>query len=153
MLLTRFVHFFAMCLWLGGMVAAMVMAIAAQSESVSSRLSLFRVLGKVYSFVIGPSAIVTVLTGVALTMSMTQQTGADTASMGTWVMELTGLLAGIVVLFAGLPTATKLGRLADMADESGPPPAFERMRKRLDVISYVVVALFVLSLFFGTAVQ
>jgi uncharacterized membrane protein len=153
MLLTRFVHFFAMCLWLGAMVAAMVMAIAAQSESVSSRLSLFRVLGKVYSFVIGPSAIVTVLTGVALTMSMTQQTGADTASMGTWVMELTGLLAGIVVLFAGLPTATKLGRLAHMVDESGPPPALERMRKRLDVIAYVVAALFVLSLFFGTAVQ
>ena len=153
MLLTRFVHFFAMCLWLGAMVATMVMAIVAQSESVSSRLSLFRVLGKVYSSVIGPSAIVTVLTGVALTMSMTQQTGADTASMGTWVMELTGLLAGIVVLFAGLPTATRLGRLADMADASGPPPALERMRKRLAVIAYVVAALFVLSLFFGTAVQ
>lgn len=153
MLITRFAHFFGMCLWLGGMVAAMVMAIAARSESAPSRMALFRVLGKTYSYVIGPSAVVTVLTGVALTMSLTQQRAAAGGSVGTWVMEVTGLLAGVVVLFAGLPTAAKLSRVVELAGEGSPPPAFERLRKRLAVIAHIVAVLAVVSLFFGTAVR
>ena len=153
MLLARFAHFFGMCLWLGGMVAAMVIAVAARSESVSSRVSLFRLLGRVYSFVIGPGAILTLLSGVALTMSMGQATGGGTGSLGTWVMQATGLLAGGLVLFAGLPTATKLARVADMVDENGPPPIFDRLRKRLAAVAHAVAVLTVLALYFGTVVR
>ncbi len=153
MLLIRFAHFFGMCLWLGGMVAAMVIAVAARSESVSSRVSLFRVLGRVYSFVIGPGAIVTLLSGVALMMSTGQATVGGTASFGTWVMEATGLLAGALILFAGIPTATKLARVADMADENGPPPIFDRLRKRLAAVAHTVAVLAVLSMYFGTVVR
>ncbi len=153
MLLTRFVHFFGMCLWLGGMVAAMVIAVAARSESVSSRVSLFHVLGKVYSFVIGPGAIVTLLSGVGLMMYPAEATVGGTGSLGTWVMEATGLLAGALVLFAGLPTATRLARVADMADENGLPPIFDRLRKRLAVVAHSVAVLAVLALYFGTVVQ
>jgi len=42
MLLVRFAHFFGMCLWLGGMVAAMVIAVAARSESVVEGLRVSR---------------------------------------------------------------------------------------------------------------
>lgn len=153
MLLTRFAHFFGMCLWLGGMVAAMVIAVAARSESVSSRVSLFHVLGRVYSFVIGPGAVVTLLTGVGLMMSTAQPTAGETGSFGTWVMEATGLLAGALVLFAGLPTATKLARVADLADENGPPPIFDRLRKRLAAVAHTVAVLAVLSMYFGTVVR
>ena len=153
MLLTRFAHFFGMCLWLGGMVAAMVIAVAARSESVSSRVSLFHVLGRVYSFVIGPGAILTLLSGVALTMSMGQATVGGTGSLGTLVMQATGLLAGGLVLFAGLPTATKLARVADMVDENGPPPIFDRLRKRLAAVAHAVAVLTVLALYFGTVVR
>ncbi len=131
----------------------MVIAVAARSESVSSRVSLFHVLGKVYSFVIGPGAIVTLLTGVALTMSAAQAPVGGTGSLGTWVMEATGLLAGALVLFAGLPTATKLARVADMADENGLPPIFDRLRKRLAAVAHSVAVLAVLALYFGTVVQ
>ncbi len=153
MLLTRFVHFFGMCLWLGGMVAAMVIAVAGRSESVSSRVCLFHVLGRVYSFVIGPGAVVTLLSGVGLMMSTAQATVGETGSLGTWVMEATGLLAGALVLFAGLPTAAKLARVADMADEDGLPPIFDRLRKRLAVVAHAVAVLAVLSLYFGTVVR
>ncbi len=153
MLLVRFAHFFGMCLWLGGMVAAMVIAVAARSESVSSRVSAFHVLGRVYSFVIGPGAIVTLLSGVALTMSMAQATVGGTGSLGTGVMQATGLLAGALVFFAGLPTATKLARVADMADENGPPPIFDRLRKRLAAVAHSVAVLAVLALYFGTVVR
>ena len=131
----------------------MVIAVAARSESVSSRVSLFHVLGRVYSFVIGPGAIVTLLSGVALTMSMAQATVGGTGSLGTWVMQATGLLAGALVLFAGLPTATKLARVADMADENGLPPIFDRLRKRLAAVAHAVAVLTVLALYFGTVVQ
>ncbi len=153
MLLIRFAHFFGMCLWLGGMVAAMVIAVAARSESVSSRVSLFRVLGRVYSFVIGPGAIVTLLSGVGLMMSSAQATVGGTASFGTWVMEATGLLAGALILFAGIPTATKLARVADMADENGLPPIFDRLQKRLAAVAHSVAVLALLALYFGTVVQ
>lgn len=153
MLLTRFAHFFGMCLWLGGMVAAIVIAVAARSESVSSRVSLFHVLGRVYSFVIGPGAIVTLLSGVALTMSMAQSTVGGTGGPGTWVMQATGLLAGGLVLFAGLPTATKLARVADMMDENGPPLIFDRLRKRLAAVTYAVAVLAIASLYFGTVMR
>jgi hypothetical protein len=135
------------------MVAAMVIAVAARSESVSSRVSLFRVLGKVYSFVIGPGAVVTLLTGVGLMMSTAQPTAGETGSFGTWVMEATGLLAGALVLFAGLPTAIKLARVADLADENGPPPIFDRLRKRLAAVAHTVAVLAVLSMYFGTVVR
>ena len=153
MLLTRFAHFFGLCLWLGGMVAAMVIAVAARSESVSSRVSLFHVLGRVYSLVIGPGAIVTLLSGVALMMSMAQTTVGGTVSLGTWVMQASGLLAGALVLFAGLPTATKLARVADMADENGLPPIFDRLRKRLAAVAHSVAVLAILALYFGTVVR
>ena len=153
MLITRFAHFFGMCLWLGAMVAAMVLAITARSETAPSRVFVFRLLAKVYSSVIGPSAVLTVVTGGMLTMSMAQRGATEAARLGTWVMEVTGLLAGVVVLFGSLPTATKLGRLADLSDQTSPPPAFERLRKRLIVMAHVAAALFVVSLFFGSAVR
>ncbi|MFB3110398.1 MAG: hypothetical protein ACE10G_00020, partial [Gemmatimonadales bacterium] len=74
-------------------------------------------------------------------------------SLGTWVMQATGLLAGALVLFAGLPTATKLARVADMADENALPPIFDRLRKRLAAVAHAVAVLTVLALYFGTVVQ
>ena len=143
--LARFAHFFGMCLWLGGMVAAMVIAVAARSESVSSRVSLFHLLGRVYSIVIGPGAILTLLSGVALTMSMGQATVGGTGSLGTWVMQATGLLAGGLVLFAGLPTATKLARVADMVDENARVSSERRVSWQTATASRAVVRPSILS--------
>ena len=153
MLLTRFAHFFGMCLWLGGMVGAMVLAVAARSETGPARAMLHRVLDKIYSFVIGPGALLTLLTGIALTMSLTQGAGGRPLGLGTWVMQGTGLLAGVLILFAGLPTATKLARLSVKLEEGGSSPAFERASKRLVVVGHVAAVLTVLSLYFGTAVR
>jgi hypothetical protein len=131
------------------MVGAMVLAVAAGSETGPARAMLYRVIGKMYSFVIGPGTMLTLLTGIALTMTLTQGAGG----LGMWVMQVTGLLAGVLILFAGLPTATKLARLSVKLEEGGSSPAFERTRKRLVVVAHVAAVLTVLSLYFGTAVR
>ncbi len=132
---------------------AMVLAVAARSETGPARAMLYRVLGKIYSFVIGPGALVTLLTGIALTMSLTQGVDGRALGLGVWVMQVTGLLAGVLVLFAGLPTAAKLARLSVKLEVGGSSPAFERTRKRLAVVAHVAAVLTVLSLYFGTAVR
>ncbi len=132
---------------------AMVLAVAARSETGPARAMLHRVLDKIYSFVIGPGALLTLLTGIALTMSLTQGAGGRPLGLGTWVMQGTGLLAGVLILFAGLPTATKLARLSVKLEEGGSSPAFERASKRLVVVGHVAAVLTVLSLYFGTAVR
>ena len=131
----------------------MVLAVAARSETGLARAILHRVLGKLYAFVIGPGAMLTVLTGIPLTMSLTQDAGGRALGLGTLVMQGAGLLAGVLILFAGLPTATKLARLSVKLEEGGSSPAFERTRKRLVVVGHVAAVLVVLSLYFGTVVR
>jgi hypothetical protein len=63
-----------------------------------------------------------------------------------WVMVLLGLAAGLLVLFVGLPTATRVGALAVASGKGELPPAFDLYRKRLMVVSWVSGALAVAAL-------
>ena len=154
MLLMRFVHFLGMSLWIGGMVAAMVLSANAKSATGVERNAAFRWAGRMYSLIVGPGALLTVITGLALTMSLAQRGASQVmAHPSIWVMQVTGLAAGVLVLFLALPTAATMARMADAAADGELPPSFGGKQRRLSVVVHLVAVLVVLSLYFGTAVR
>ncbi len=99
---------------------------------------------------IGLGAVLAVATGVLLTMDLASAAGGSALGQPRiWVMQLTGLIGGLMVLFLGLPVATRMSALAVPNDAGELPPAFERYRRRQAVVSSVAGALAVLSLFSG----
>jgi putative copper export protein len=154
MLLMRFVHLLAMSVWIGGLFSGLVIAGQARVQTGLARKSSYGLLGKVYSIVIGPAVLITTVTGIALTMSVAQQVGSS--AMGhprLWVMQVTGLLAGVLALFVELPSASGLARLAGSLDEGATSPAFERLQRRLSTVSQLVAVLFIVAMYFATAVR
>ncbi|HXV86119.1 MAG TPA: DUF2269 family protein [Gemmatimonadales bacterium] len=143
----RVLHLLGQALWIGGALAAMVMALAARQETVPVRAAVFRLLARVHSTVIAPGALVTVLTGLWLTMSLARQgMGARLGDPGIAAMQALGLLAGLLVLLVGLPTAAKLARVADPGPDGTLSPAVERLRRRQAMVSSVAGALAILAL-------
>lgn len=143
-----FIHLLGSALWIGGALAAMVVAVNARTEDGQVRAAAFRLLAPVHTMVIGPGALLAVASGLLLTMQLMTGTAAELmAAPRIWVMQGAGLLGGLLVLFVGLPTAVKIGGLA-VADASGAlPEAFERYRRRQAVVSSVAGALALVSLF------
>ena len=148
MLLTTFVHLLGMSLWIGGMVAAMVLSFNSKRETGRTRQAALEWMGRIYSLIVGPGALVTVVTGLALTMSMAQRMGSEVmARPGMWIMQATGLLAGLLVLFVALPTAKGLSRVAAAAGDGELPQLFGQMQQRLSIVVHVVAVLVIISLF------
>lgn len=154
MLIMRFIHFLGMCLWIGGMVAAMVVVVNTRSEHGAAKRMGLRLVGKLYSLVIGPGTFLTVLMGLFLTMSLAQRSAsAVMARPGIWVMQVTGLLAGVLVLFVGLPTAMNLARIASASDDGELPSLAARLQKRLSIVAHVSAVLIMVALYFAVVVQ
>ncbi|MBI3983634.1 MAG: DUF2269 family protein [Gemmatimonadetes bacterium] len=143
----RFLHMLGQSLWIGGAIAAMVLAIASREEVLSTRAGVFRLLGRVHSLVIAPGALLTVLSGLWLTMSMVRQgRGAELGEPGVAAMQLCGLVGGALALLVGLPTAGSLARAAEPGPDGQLPPVFERLRKRQAVVSSVAGVLALIAL-------
>ena len=71
-MLIRFVHFLGISLWLGGAVAAMVLAFSARPEPPAARAVAYRLLAKIHGMVIGTGAILTVVSGLVLSGQLVQ---------------------------------------------------------------------------------
>jgi hypothetical protein len=147
----RFVHFLGYAMWIGGAMAAMLLAINSRRESVEVRAGVFRLLTQVQTLIVGLGALLTLGTGVLWSMAMVQDGGQDAAAatVGTWIMQGTGLLGGVLVLLVTVPTAVKLGGLAVTTEEGTMLPAFEYYRRRQAAVSLTAGILAVLSLFTG----
>lgn len=127
--------------------AAMALAILSRGEAPPVRAGVYRLLGRVQATLIAPGALLTVLSGLWLTMSLVRSgMGAALGRPGLATMQGAGLVAALLVLLISLPTAGQLARAA-VPDESGQlPPAFERLRKRQALISSIAGALAILAL-------
>ena len=148
MTLVKFVHVLGCAMWIGGWVAGVIFASSVEGASADTRASTFRALGRLHATVIGLGALLVVGTGVVLTMNMNAGgLGALMQAPRLWVMVLTGLAGGLLVIFVVLPTATRATALAVVTKNGELPPAFETYRRRLSTVSAVAGALAVLSLF------
>ena len=145
--LVLFVHIFGTAMWIGGGLAGMLLAFAAREEDVQTRAAAFRILGRMHTMIIGLGALLVLGSGVILTMTMYSGGLGDLFSEPKlWVMIVTGLIAGLIVLFVGLPTAARLTALSVASDKGTMPPAFEIYRKRQAVVSSIAGVLAVVAL-------
>jgi hypothetical protein len=146
--LIRFVHLLGVALWIGGGLAAMLIAIRSRSEAPEVRAGVYRLLTSVQTLVIGLGALLAVVSGIVLTMNLsTRGAGALMAQPRLWVMQGAGLLGGLLVFFVQLPIAVKLGGLAFTDDTGNLPAAFARVQRRSAFVSATAGTLAVIALF------
>lgn len=147
MAFAQFLHLLGQALWIGGGLAAMTLAIASRNEDPAVKAGVYRLLARLNGVVIAPGALITVLSGLWLTMTMARRgRGAELGEPGLAVMQGLGIVAGILVLLVALPTGNLLARVAEPDQTGRFPPVFERLRKRQAIVSSIAGALAVLAL-------
>lgn len=154
MLLMRFVHFVGISLWIGGAVAAFAVAMAVRGQPASVRMPMWPVLARVHGAVIAPGALVTVASGLLLTMTLTNRGMGDMLMRpGMVVMQIVGIVAAGLALFVGVPTANQLAVIAERHEGEEIPPHAVQLRKRQAVVSSVAGVLALLAMYFAVAVR
>jgi hypothetical protein len=145
--LVVFAHLLGCAMWIGGWMAGVVFTSSVADEPPQVRAGVFRIVGRLHTMVIGFGALLVVGTGVVLVMNMDAGGwGALIQDAKLWVMVLSGLVGGLLVIFVGLPTATRVAALAVVTKTGGLPPALETYRKRLDLVSAIAGGLAVVAL-------
>jgi hypothetical protein len=146
-----FLHLLGFTMWLGGGVAVMVAGVASSREDRAALGAVVRAQAAVYKAIIGPGALLAVLSGLILTFSVSARIG-ELVGFSIWllIMQAAGVLGALIVLLIGLPTAAKLSRL----DPVGPGAAFfDELRQRQRVVGSVAGTLALLALVAGALVR
>jgi hypothetical protein len=146
-----FLHLLGFTMWLGGGLAVMVAGVASKREERAGVGAVVRTQAAVYKAIIGPGALLAVLSGLMLTFSVSARIG-ELVGFSLWllIMQGAGVLGALVVLLIGLPTAAKLSRL----DPVGPGAAyFDELRQRQRVVGSVSGTLALVALVAGALVR
>ena len=141
-----FLHLLGFTMWLGGALSTMFAGIAARDESRTALGAVVRAQAAVQRVVIGPGSLITILSGLMLTLNLTNRFG-ETEGVGPWlaVMQVTGLAAGLLTLFVTVPTSARLARL----DPETHAAAFDQLRKRLKLAASISGSLGLIALLAG----
>jgi hypothetical protein len=141
-----FLHLLGFTMWLGGSIGAMFAAIAAKVETRQGLGAVVRAQASVQRLIIGPGALITVLSGLMLTLNVNSRFGEpETAGPWLMVMQVTGLIAGLLTLFVIVPTGARLARM----DPETHAAAFDRLRKRVRVVAMASGTLGLIALLAG----
>jgi hypothetical protein len=146
-----FLHLLGFTMWLGGALAVMVAGVAARREDRAGLGAVARSQAATYKAVIAPGAILAVLSGLILTFNVSARMG-ELVGFNLWlvVMQGAGVLAALLVLLIGLPTAARLARL----DPEGQGAAyFDELRQRQKIVGSVAGVLALLALVAGALVR
>jgi hypothetical protein len=146
-----FLHLLGFTMWLGGGLAVMVAGVASKREERAGMGAVVRAQAAVYKAIIGPGALLAVLSGLILTFSVSARMG-ELVGFSVWllIMQGAGVLGALIVLLIGLPTAAKLSRL----DPVGSGAAyFDELRQRQRVVGSVSGTLALLALVAGALVR
>jgi hypothetical protein len=142
----RFIHYFAFAIWLGGAFASMIAGMSMKRMDRAVWGAVVDTQAAIYRLLVGPGAIVVILSGIIMTMSMYQ--GMSGVVMSPWLgtMQGAGLLGALVTLLGAMPAAMKLSRLEPV----GPSAAhFDQLRIRLAITSSIGGTLALIALFAG----
>jgi uncharacterized membrane protein len=125
-----FVHMVGQVAWLGGAMAAMAVAMAAKRERPEMMGMVARLQAAIYRALVGPGALLTVVSGFMLTLQLYSMVTA--VGLSHWLMAMQGLgvVAGLIALIHTVPTSAKLSRLEPTGTTA---TAFTVIRKRLIV--------------------
>lgn len=144
-----FVHIMGFVAWLGGGLAVMLSGISAKYFPPDQRLAVYRVMSVVSRSLIGPGAVLVVVSGVVLSVPY-----FSSATVPAWLMakQALGLLGAIVVIAIVMPTAARLGRL-DIDARGELPEAFASLRKRQAIFATVAGVFALLALVAATVLR
>jgi hypothetical protein len=141
-----FVHIIGFVAWLGGGLAVMLSGITAKYFAPEQRLAVYRIMSVVTRNLIGPGAVLVVLSGLILSVPYIKN-----ATVPTWLMAMQtlGLLGAIVAVAIVTPTAARLGRL-EMDARGELPESFAGLRRRQVIFATLAGVLGLLALLSGT---
>jgi len=141
-----FLHILGFVAWLGGGLSVMLAGITAKYFPPEQRLAVYRIMGVVSRSLIGPGAVVVVLSGFVLSVPFFRE-----AMVPSWLlaMQALGLLGAIVAIGIVMPTAARLARLE--VDARGElPESFAGLRRRQAVFATLAGVLALTALLAGT---
>jgi hypothetical protein len=141
-----FLHLLGFTMWLGGALSTMFAGIAARGESRTALGAVVRAQAAVQRVVIGPGSLITILSGLMLTLNLTNRFG-ETGGVGPWlgVMQVTGLAAGLLTLLVTVPKSARLARL----DPEVHAAAFDQLRKQVRLVASISASLGLIALLAG----
>jgi len=145
-MLISFLHLLGPMLWLGGGVAAMLIAVSSKHESREAKVVVYRLLARVHALVIAPGAILTTISGLIWTTNIVTAGGGDqlgTPSMA--IMQVGGLIAAVLVVAVALPTANRRAAIIKFDSSPDQDAILEQLRKRQIFASLVAGVLVVVS--------
>jgi hypothetical protein len=148
MTLVLFLHVVGIGLWLGAGAVALLLAVGARHDT-PLRLPRVLLLGRAYSVVVAPGAMLATASGLALTMMAA--TGGSNVQLGApalAAMQTLGLVAGLVEIFVSFPTAQRLAGVA-AASVDGAAWSGERLRGRLVRLLSFTLTLVLISTYLG----
>lgn len=141
--LVVFAHLMGLALWLGGAMAGMVLGVAGRREAPELFGAVARLQAAVTARIIAPGAIVVLLSGLWLTIARYPGPAMAQASPWLFVMQATGAIGALLILFAAVPTAAKLRRLDPQGETAS---FFLLLRKRQSVVGSISGTLALLAL-------
>ncbi len=129
-----FLHFLGFTMWLGGALAVMVAGVAMKRMDRSLWGGVVDTQAAVYRTLIGPGALLVVLTGIIMTLHM--YSGMVGGQAGPWLgtMQGAGILGALVMLIGAMPLALRLSRLEPLGEQAA---LFDALRKRLALVSSI----------------
>lgn len=140
-------HILGFTMWLGAGLAVMFMGIAAKKEERPALGPVVRMQALLHSALVGPGAMLTVLSGLILSLRV--PSGAYGMNTALVVMQLTGILAGLLALFISVPTASRLRRLDPVQHAA----AFDELRNRQRLVGMISGVLGIVALVAGGLVR
>jgi hypothetical protein len=142
-----FIHVMGFTAWLGGGLAVMLSGISAKYFPPEQRLAVYRITSVVTRNLIGPGAVLVVVSGFALSVPYFK---SATAPSWLLAMQGLGLLGAIVAIGIVTPVAARLGRL-ELDPRGELPEAFAGLRRRQAIFATVAGVFALLALLSGTA--
>lgn len=141
-------HLVGFVAWMGGLFSVLAIAPVAAREDPAALGMVARLEAGIYRVLVGPGAMLTVVSGMILTLRMYNEATAVGLSHALMLMQALGLVAGLVALIVSVPTASRLARLEPVGPSAG---LFAQLRKRLRLTDWIVLWLSVASLVAGAA--
>ncbi|NOT08286.1 MAG: hypothetical protein HOP28_08770 [Gemmatimonadales bacterium] len=143
-------HLLGFVAWMGGAFAAMTIGTASRQEPRDRWGAVARLQGAIYTGLVLPGAICTVISGLVLTLSLYGQAASVGIPRFLMLMQGTGLLAALLTLVVIVPTSARLVRL----DPVGPHAAlFDRLRAKLRFAGMISAFLALLALVAGAMLR
>lgn len=146
----HFLHYLAFTAWLGGALSAMAAGLTMKRIDRSLWGAVVDAQAAIYRTLIGPGAIVVVLSGIVLTFRMYNSLAAGQAGSWLGTMQGAGLIGALVTLLGAMPAATRLSRLEPLGEQAH---AFDAMRKRLAITGSIGGMLGLIALLAGSLYQ